>query len=120
MKLIDMLQSAGVAVTATLLVLAAGALATHEAQGAEPPAPDVTLRNVHILDTARDSWAVAIAVNTSVQTLIEPVIILELPDGTKLRHIGPARVDPGEAWRIFERIPGTEQMQAGKQHGNRH
>lgn len=120
MKLIDMLQSAGVAATATLLVLAAGTLATHEAQGAELPAPDVTLRNVQILDTSHDSWAVATAVNTSDQTLLEPVIILELPDGTELRHVGPARVDPGEAWRIFERIPGTAQMQTGEQHGNRH
>ncbi|GAB3468055.1 hypothetical protein [Azotobacter salinestris] len=119
MKLIDIVQSAGVAATATLLVLAAGALATHEAQGAELPAPNVTLRNVQIMDTAHDSWAVATAVNTSDQALVEPIIVLELPDGTKLRHVGPSRVDPGEAWRIFERIPGTEQMQAGEQHGNR-
>ncbi|GAB3484274.1 hypothetical protein [Azotobacter salinestris] len=113
MKLIDMLQSAGVAATATLLILAAGALATHEAQSAELPAPDVTLRNVQIMDTAHDSWAVATAVNTSDQTLAGPVIILELPDGTKLRHVGPSRVDPGEAWKIVERIPGSAGLELG-------
>ncbi|MFC0709918.1 hypothetical protein ACFSVK_02325 [Azorhizophilus paspali] len=106
MKIIDMLQSAGVAATATLLVLAAGAMAAHEAQGTELPAPDVTLRNVQILDTARESWAVATAVNSSGEVLDHPVVVIELDDGTVLRHVGPSRVDPGEAWRIFELIPG--------------
>ncbi|WKN20852.1 hypothetical protein [Azotobacter vinelandii] len=106
MKIIDMLQSAGVAASATLLVLAAGALATHEAHGAELPAQDVTLRNVQILDTARESWAVATAVNSSGMVLEEPIIILELEDGTEVRHVGPARVEPGDAWRIVERIHG--------------
>ncbi|SFY34836.1 hypothetical protein, partial [Azotobacter vinelandii] len=106
MKIINMLQSAGVAATATLLVMAAGAIVAHDANSAELPAPDVTLRNVQILDTARESWAVATAVNSSGVVLEEPIIILELEDGTEVRHVGPARVEPGDAWRIVERIHG--------------
>ncbi|MFB8828708.1 hypothetical protein ACE0DR_03635 [Azotobacter sp. CWF10] len=100
MKLIDIVQSAGVAAASTLLIFAAGSLATHEAQGAELPAPDVTLRNVQILDTAHDSWAVATAVNTSDQTLVEPVIILELPDGTKHRSRRSLEDLRAHTWRI--------------------
>ncbi|SFY34941.1 hypothetical protein, partial [Azotobacter vinelandii] len=103
---INMLQSAGVAATATLLVMAAGAMVAHDANSAELPEPDVTLRNVQILDTARESWAVATAVNSSGVVLEEPIIILELEDGTEVRHVGPARVEPGDAWRIVEPIHG--------------
>ncbi|MFD2405490.1 hypothetical protein ACFSVK_06480 [Azorhizophilus paspali] len=72
------------------------------------------MRNLRTdVKTAHDKWAVATAINTSGVVLEEPIVIIELPDGTEVRHVGPARVEPGDAWRIVEPIPGSTGLKLG-------
>lgn len=90
----------------TLLLAAAAIVASVESKAGD----EVTIRNTMVLDTAHESWAVATAVNNSREELLAPVITVVLPDGTKLKHVGPSRVGPGETWRIKEVIPGSKGM----------
>lgn len=104
MNMTEALQSARAAATATLMILAAGTLVTHEAKAA-----DTTLHNLEVIDASRDSWISATAVNTSGETLERPKVVIDV-DGRRIVHIGPITVEPGDAWHVLERIPSSNSL----------
>lgn len=59
----------------------------------------IAVRNVQVVNTGHKSYIYATAVNISPITLEYPELTLR-EDGYTARHIGPSKLNPGEAYRI--------------------
>lgn len=77
----------------------------------EAQAEEVAIRNVQIVDTARESWIMATVVNRSGFTL-EGTTAAFVVDGKQVVVPGP-RLENGEAWRISHKLDGRPKEVVG-------